>query len=77
MPFGWAGWQMLPPYFPEDVDIQVRDLIPAYDKFPVETRSIFCLLIASVVYHTQCVCTVEHDSGADFEVVINVRNESA
>ena len=53
MPFGWAGWQMLPPYFPEDVDIQVRDLIPAYDKFPVETRSIFRLLIASVVYHTQ------------------------
>jgi hypothetical protein len=53
LPFGWAGWQMLPPYFPEDVDIEVRDLIPAFDKFPVETRSIFRFLIASVVYHTQ------------------------
>jgi len=53
MPFGWAGWQMLPPYFPEDVDVPVCDLIPAYSKFPVECRNIFRLLIASVVYHTQ------------------------
>ena len=44
---------MLPPYFPEDVDIEVRDLIPAFEKFPVESRSIFRFLIASVVYHTQ------------------------
>ena len=53
MPFGWAGWQMLPPYFPEHVHISVRDLIPAFDNFPVECRSIFRLLVASVVYHTE------------------------
>jgi hypothetical protein len=53
MPFGWAGWQMLPPYFPEDVDVPACDLIPAYNKFPVECRNIFRLLIASVVYHTE------------------------
>ena len=53
MPFGWAGWQMLPPYFPDDVDFPVSDFIPAYENFPVECRNIFRFLIASVVYHTE------------------------
>ena len=53
MPFGWAGWQMLPPYFADDVHIADNELIPAYSKFPIDCRSFFRLLIASVVYHTE------------------------
>ena len=53
MPFGWSDWMMLPPHFPENVEVPVREIIPAFDKFPRQCHGLFPFLIASVVYHTE------------------------
>ena len=53
MPFGWPDWMMLPPHFPANIEVPTRDLIPAFEKFPVQCHSLFPFLIASVVYHTE------------------------